>query len=413
MGLWLYNTLTQGKEEFTVSGDREVLFYACGPTVHDYAHIGNFRTFVVQDVLKRWLEAKGYRVRHVMNITDVDEKTIERAARNKIPLAMLTGKYEKAFFEDLDTLNIRRAQSYPRVSENIDKITEMVKALYEKGHAIRNEDGSYYFDINTFSGYGRLSGKTPHRKIRALMPREDYNAPKNFLLWKRCESDHGIRCFDSQLGRGLPGWHIECAALANTFLGPTVDIRSGGSDLVFPHHENEIAESEACTGQKFARFWVHVEHLEVFGRKMSKSLGNFFTLRQIIKKGYDQRAMRLLYLKTHYRSKLDFEFNKLESAQREISLLDLVVNMLAEVEKHGSDDYTLETTKFKSSFSEALDDDLGTDRAARLFYDFLRDVKGMLEDGRLTNAAVKNIADTVNWVDHVFGLLEGGCESRQ
>jgi cysteinyl-tRNA synthetase len=408
----LFNTLTQRKEEFTVSGGREVLFYACGPTVHDYAHIGNFRTFVVQDVLKRWLEAGGYRVKHIMNITDVDEKTIERAARIKIPLAVLTEKYEKVFFEDLDCLNIKRAESYPRVSDNIDKIAGMVAGLYEKGHAIRNEDGSYYFDINTFKDYGGLSGKTPSRKIRALMPREDYRAPKNFLLWKRCETDHGITCFESQLGRGLPGWHIECAALATAFLGPTIDIHSGGRDLTFPHHENEIAEAEAYSEQRFSRFWVHVEHLEVFGRKMSKSLGNFFTLRQIIKRGYDPRAMRLFYLKTHYRSKLDFDFEELKKAQRKIVLLDEVVKNLNETKNFGDDNYDINIQQFKKEFSDQMNDDLQTDSALRLFFDFLRDVKGMLEGRELTKSGVKNIGDTINRANDVFGILEG-CKSPQ
>jgi len=409
MALALYNTLTQRKEEFTVPGGREVLFYACGPTVHDYAHIGNFRTFVVQDVLKRWLEAKGLHVKHVMNLTDVDEKTIERAARRKISLKSLTEKYEKAFFEDLDCLNIRRADKYPRVSENIDKIAAMVVGLYEKGHAIRGDDGSYYFDINTFPGYGRLSGKTPHRRIRALMPREDYSAPKNFLLWKRCETDHGIPCFNSSLGRGLPGWHIECAALANTFLGPTIDIHSGGTDLVFPHHENEIAEAEAYTGRRFSRFWMHIEHLEVFGRKMSKSLGNFFTLKQIIRKGHNPRAVRLLYLKTHYRLKLDFDFEKLEAAQREINLLDFVVDGLAAVKNYGARNYTVEVEEFKSTFSIFMDDDLGTDRAAKLFFDFLHDVKRLLEVDELSKLGINNIGDAIDWANDVFGIL-GGCK---
>lgn len=244
------------------------------------------------------------------------------------------------------------------------------------------------------------------------MQREDYRAPKNFLLWKRCESDHGIKCFESQLGRGLPGWHIECASLATSFLGPTIDIHSGGLDLTFPHHENEIAEAEAYTGRRFARFWVHVEHLDVFGRKMSKSLGNFFTLRQIIKRGYDPRAIRFLYLQTHYRSKIAFDFNKLDDAQRAVFILDEVVNSLAEVEKYGANDYTDEIAKFKSGFSESMDDDLGTDRAATLFIVFLRDVNRVLVDKQLSNTAVKNIGDTINWAIDVFGLLEG-CESQQ
>jgi cysteinyl-tRNA synthetase len=412
MALTLFNTLTKKKEKFTFPSGREILYYTCGPTVHDYAHIGNFRTFVVQDILKRWLLASGLHVKQVMNITDVDEKTIERAARKKISLASLTEKYEKAFFEDLDCLNIKRADHYPRVSENMDAIAAMVAGLDEKDHVIRDEVGSYYFDINTFQGYGMLSGKMPSRRIRALMPREDYTAPKNFLLWKRCETDHGIKCFESQLGRGLPGWHIECTALANRYLGPSIDIHSGGADLVFPHHENEIAEAEAYSGQRFSRFWVHVEHLEVFGKKMSKSLGNFFTLRQIIKKGYDPRAMKLLYLQTHYRSKLNFDFKELEKAQQEIVFLDEVLKDLNDTKNFGDDSCDIDIKLFQKEFSDQMDDDLQTGSALRLFFDFLRDVNGLLEDGQLTKTAVNNIGDTIDWFDNVFGLLEG-CESTQ
>ncbi len=412
MALALYNTLTKRKEEFTFPVGREVLYYTCGPTVHDYAHIGNFRTFVVQDVLKRWLEASGHRIKHVMNITDVDEKTIERAARQKIPLNKLTEKYEKAFFEDLDCLNIKRADHYPRVSENIEAIATMVKVLDKKGYAIRDESGSYFFDINTFKDYGMLSGKIPIRRIRSLMTREDYKAPKNFLLWKLCETDHGIRCFESELGRGLPGWHIECAALANSYLGSTVDIHSGGIDLVFPHHENEIAESEAYSGQRFSRFWVHVAHLEVFGRKMSKSLGNFFTLRQIIKKGYDPRAIRLLYLKTHYRSKLDFDFEKLNRAQGEVALLDEVVKNLNDSKNFVEDRSDIGIKGFRKEFSIQMDNDLQTGFALHLFFDFLRDVTLLLKKDELSKELGKDIMDAIEWVDSVFGLMEG-CESTQ
>jgi cysteinyl-tRNA synthetase len=392
MALALYNTLTKRKEVFTFPVGREVLYYTCGPTVHDYAHIGNFRTFVVQDVLKRWLEASGHRIKHVMNITDVDEKTIERAARQ--------------------CLNIKRADHYPRVSENMEAIAVMVKGLDKKGHAIRDEAGSYFFDINTFKDYGMLSGKTPSRRIRALMTREDYKAPKNFLLWKLCETDHGIRCFESELGRGLPGWHIECAALANSYLGSTVDIHSGGIDLVFPHHENEIAESEAHSGQRFSRFWVHVAHLEVFGRKMSKSLGNFFTLRQIIKKGYDPRAIRLLYLKTHYRSKLDFDFEKLNRAQGEVVLLDEVVKNLNNSKNVVEDRPDIGIEGFRKEFSVQMNNDLQTGFALRLFFDFLRDVTLLLKKDELSKELGKDIMNAIEWVDSVFGLLEG-CESKQ
>jgi cysteinyl-tRNA synthetase len=409
MVLRLYNTLTREKEDFKPHKDREVLYYTCGPTVHDFAHIGNFRTFVFQDVLKRWLEDKGFKVKHVMNITDVDEKTIERAARKKIPLSQLTGKYEKAFFEDLDCLNIKRADLYPRVSDNIDVIAGMVKGLYDRGHAILDEDGSYYYDINTFKDYGRLSGKAPRRRIRAKMPREDYNAPKNFLLWKACGEKGPSICWSTVLGEGTPGWHIECAALAERYLGRTIDIHSGGVDLIFPHHENEIAEAEGYTGQTFSRFWVHVKHLIVYGKKMSKSLGNFFTLRHVLKKGYDPRAMRVLYLKTHYRSNLNFNFKKLEQSQGEIQLVEGLIERLNELNHFEDGDYRSQIKEFKKDFTKFMDDDLQTDKAWRLFLNFLRETRKTIKRKGISKNGAQSMKETIDWVDSIFGIL-GECK---
>ena len=404
MTLKLYNTLSKRKENFNHLKQGLVLYYTCGPTVHDYAHIGNFRTFVFQDVLKRWLEHKGHRVRHVMNITDVDEKTIERSRRKKTPLTSLTRLYEKAFFEDLDCLNIKRADLYPRVSSNIEAIAKMVEGLYKKGHAFVDSEGSYYFDVNTFKGYGRLSGICLRQKIRAKTAREDYKTPKNFLLWKACNEDRNA-CWETVLGKGRPGWHIECAALAEKYLGRTIDIHSGGIDLVFPHHENEIAEAEAYTGQAFTRYWVHVEHLLVYGKKMSKSMGNFFTLRQVIKKGFDPRAMRLLYLATHYKSKLNFSFKKLRESQRHIVFIEGVLKDL-NLENLGSDDYNAQVNEFKKRFSNLMDEDLGTDEALHLFIDFLRGVKKAVKTKRLSRKGKMSITEAINWVDGVFGILE-------
>lgn len=408
MALVLYNTLSRRKEVFKPGKDGSVLYYTCGPTVHDYAHIGNFRTFVVQDVLKRWLEHKGFRVKHVMNITDVDEKTIERAGRKKIPLATLTKKYENAFFEDLDCLNIKKADHYPRVSENIDIIAETVEKLYGSGHAFADEEGSYYYDVNTFKGYGRLSGNVPRRRIRAKIAREDYKRPKNFLLWKSCDEDGGNACWNTTLGKGRPGWHIECAALATKYLDATIDIHSGCIDLVFPHHENEIAEAEGYTGQTFSRFWVHVEHLIVYGKKMSKSLGNFFTLRQVLRKGYDPRAMRVLYLKTHYRSKLDFDFEKLKRAQEEIKRVENVRTDLNGLNSFREDDYSSKIKGFKNDFSEFMDDDLQTDKAWHLFLNFLEEARKTIKNGGVSTKGAQSITETIDWVDSIFGFL-GEC----
>jgi cysteinyl-tRNA synthetase len=412
MALMLYNTLSRKKETFSSLSAGEVLYYTCGPTVHDYAHIGNFRTFVFQDVLKRWLIEKGFRVKHVMNITDVDEKTIERSARKGVALKELTYKYENFFFEDLDCLNIKRADQYPRVSDNIELIARMVKRLREKRHTITDEKGSIYYDINTFESYGQLSGNTPKRKIRAKMPREDYKVPKNFLLWENCEQNDCIASWDTVLGRGLPGWHIECAALAEKYLGETIDIHSGGVDLIFPHHENEIAEAESYSGKPFTRFWVHVEHLLVYGRKMSKSLGNFYTLRQIIRKGFDARAMRLVYLKTHYRENLDFDFEKLVTAQKEIDLVEKTLVDLKELKRFGDNDLFNLIHDFKVKVVASMDDDLHTERLWLSFIDFLRDVKNQILKVKVSKEGTLNAIQTIEWVDVFLGIM-GECKLTQ
>ncbi len=405
MPLKLFNTLTGRLEALFPLNKKNVLYYTCGPTVHDYAHIGNFRTFVFQDVLKRWLEQTGHIVRHVMNITDVDENTIERATRRKVSLNSLTSKYEQVFFDDMSCLNIKKADIYPKVSDNIEIIAEMVKGLHEKGHALIDEDGSYFFDINSFEFYGKLSGNFPTRKINALMPREDYNKPKNFLLWKSCK-ENSAYCFNSSIGSGIPGWHIECAALSNKYLGDSIDIHSGGKDLIFPHHENEIAEAESYTGKKFSNFWVHVEHLIVFGRKMSKSYGNFFTLRQIIKKGYDPRALRLLYLKTHYRNELNFDFIGLEQAQNEMSgWIELTDRLKTGIYK-GNNDFAPQIKQFKKEFSLAMNNDIQTDKAIKNLFKFIANVKKSYDDAKISRKGSKNILETFDWVNSVLGLME-------
>jgi len=413
MPLKLYNTLSRSMEVFKPRRKDRVLYYTCGPTVHDYAHIGNFRTFVVQDVLKRWLQVKGYIVRHVMNITDVDEKTIERAARKKIPLSELTKKFEEAFFEDLDCLNITRADHYPRVSDNIDTIAEMVEVLMERGHAFRDSEGSIYYNVNTFPAYGMLSGRRPKRRIRATMPREDYSSPKNFLLWKACEAGHeGDGCWKTSVGTGMPGWHIECAALANKYLGETIDIHSGGVDLVFPHHENEIAEAEGATGTMFSRFWVHVEHLVVYGEKMSKSKGNFYTLRQVVRRGYDPMAIRLIYLKTHYRSKLDFDFDMLKSAEKELEGLKDFLRELGEIAVDDGSDYEKEIDMFRREFTGLMDNDFQTQVAWDFFLEFIGDAILVVKNMGISSKGAQSIIDAASWVDSIFGVLEG-CELTQ
>ncbi len=398
----LYNSLTHKKGPFVPMKKGRVLMYTCGPTVHDYAHIGNFRTFVFQDLLKRWLLYNGLRVKHVMNITDVDEKTIERAKRKKVNLKEVTEKYEKAFFEDIDALNIKRADVYPKASEHIDDMVRISKRLLEKGLAFKGEDGSIYFDITKSGGYGSISKKRPGPGLRRKTKREDYDEPAHFALWKPRDEMDGAIYWKTSLGNGRPGWHSECAAMALRYLGDSMDIHSGGVDLVFPHHENGKAISEALTGLEFSKYYLHAEHLIIEGEKMSKTLRNCFTLRDILNKGYSPSAIRLALLETHYRRKLNFTFKKLELAEREIKGLESFILMLkgakSEKNRKGIDK---DLKKMKREFEEALADDLNPPPALRAFFAFINKYKNK----DISRKDARKILKTLGKLDSVLGLV--------
>jgi cysteinyl-tRNA synthetase len=399
MALRLYNTLTKKKEVFRPSQKGVVKLYTCGPTVYDYAHVGNFRTFVFQDLLRRWLLYRGYRVIQVMNITDVDEKTIERARRLRKNWRELAQKYEKAFMEDLALLNIQRAEYYPRISEHIDDVVELSKKLLKAGLAIRGKDGGIYLDI-TKVRYGRLSGLTPKERLRAKIRREDYKEPKHFVLWKPWEEKDGNMVWESHLGRGRPGWHAECGVLALRYLGD-VDIHSGGVDLVFPHHENTLALWEAAKGRTLHSYWLHVEHLTAHGEKMSKSRGNYYTLKGLMKKGHDPLAVRLLLFSEHYREKMDFTPEKLMEAGKNLERLrKLRSRTVKKGEKSPSRLIEL-TDKARKDFKDAMDDDLSSGKALRVVLNFAEDVQEMKEKGKI-------IGDFLDETDRVLGILEGG-----
>jgi cysteinyl-tRNA synthetase len=380
----------------------QVLMYTCGPTVHDYAHIGNFRTFVFQDTLKRWLSRDGYKVKHVMNITDVDEKTIERAKRKKVPLEDVTKIYERAFFEDLDTLNIKRADTYPRASEHIGEMVELSRKLIEKDSAFVGNDGSIYFDITKSNSYGTLSKKKVKKNLRRKTKREDYDEPAHFALWKpRDKMDGGIY-WKTSLGEGRPGWHSECAAMALKYLGDSMDIHSGGVDLVFPHHENGKAISEALSGKEFSRYYLHAEHLIIDGQKMSKTLRNHFTLRDVLKKGYSPPAVRLVLLGTHYRKKLNFTFKKLDLAEKKIKELESFIKMLNGANaKKNRKSLESDILKMKRDFEEALNDDLRPAPALRAFFTFIDKYKNK----DISQKDAKKILKTLKELGGVLGLV--------
>lgn len=398
----LYNTLARKKEDFVPMKVARVLMYTCGPTVHDFAHIGNFRTFVLQDTLKRWLLHKGYSVKHVMNITDVDEKTIERAKRKKVGLKDVTEKYERAFFEDIDALNIKRADVYPKASEHIGEMVELSRKLLERGSAFKEKDKTIYFDVTKSENYGSLSKKRAKGRLKRKTKREDYDEPAHFALWKpRDEMDANIY-WKTSLGEGRPGWHCECAAMALKYLGGTMDIHSGGIDLIFPHHENGKAIYEAMTGKEFSSYYLHAEHLIIDGQKMSKTLRNHFTLRDVLKEGYSPAAVRLILLGTHYRRKLNFTFKKLDASEKKIKLLESFIQMLKEAGP-GKSRKSLESDllKMKHDFEEALNDDINPAPALRAFFTFIDKYKNK----DISQKDAKKVLKTLEEIDSVLGLV--------
>jgi len=370
----LYNTLSGTQEEFQPIEDGLVRLYTCGPTVYDFAHIGNFRTFVVQDLLRRYLRYMGYRVIHVMNVTDVDDKTIQNAREQGLTLKEYTTKYTEAFLEDSRTLRIQLPDFMPRATEHIPEMVDLIRRLGERGFTYRKE-GSVYFSISRFRDYGKLSksdfsGTQPGTRIDSdKYEKED---ARDFVLWKA--KKEGEDFWDTELGPGRPGWHIECSAMSMKYLGETFDIHCGGVDLVFPHHENEIAQSECATGKTFVRYWVHPEFLIVEGEKMSKSLGNYFTLRDLLSQGHSPESIRYLLLSVHYRKQLNFTRDGLLQAQSSIRRLDEFALRMKEraAAARPSQSFSLEVQAARERFKAAMDDDLNTSAALAVIFDFVR-----------------------------------------
>ena len=412
MVLKLYNTLKRKEGVFRPLTGKEVRMYSCGPTVYDYAHIGNFRAYIVSDLLRRYLEYKGFSVRLVMNLTDVDDKTIKGSKKEGIPLARYTERYKKAFFGDLKKLNIRPASAYPAATEHIKEMVGLVKTLLKKGYAYKSEDGSIYYDISKFKGYGKLSGLSLEGlKAGARVRQDQYDKDdaQDFALWKAWSEDDGDVFWDTEIGKGRPGWHIECSAMSMKYLGVHFDIHTGGVDLMFPHHENEIAQSEAATGKPFAGWFVHNEHLLVDGRKMSKSLGNFYTLRDLLQKGHTPKAIRYLLLSTHYRQKLNFTVEGLEGAANSVDRLLDFMDMLDNAGGgKNSPEIKNMMNKTKTDFEKAMDDDLNISAALAVIFDFVRDVNKLAEKGSLGKAGAAKIKNIMLDFDRVLGILETG-----
>lgn len=407
MGLRFYNTLSREGEEFEPLEPGRVRMYTCGPTVYDYAHIGNFRTFVFQDILRRTLRYRGYEVRQVMNITDVDDRTIANAAAAGISLRDYTEKYTAAFFADSALLNLETPEVVPRATDHIDDMVRLVQQLEEKGYAYRS-DASYYYRIARFADYGKLSQldlKGIQAGARVDVQEYDKSDPRDFALWKAAKP--GEPFWETAIGRGRPGWHVECSAMSMKYLGPHFDIHTGGVDLIFPHHENEIAQSEAATGQKFVNYWLHAEHLIVEGEKMAKSKGNFFTLRDLIARGHKPSAIRYLLASVPYRKPVNFTFDALYQATQSIERLrNFRLRLETEKVLPGSTPALAERARrAQRAFEAALDDDLNTAEALAAIFNLVRDVNTAMDRGELRQDDAPAMLAVLACWDEIFSVL--------
>jgi len=384
--------------------------YTCGPTVYDYAHIGNFRAYVFEDILRRYLKFKGYKVIQVMNLTDVDDKTIKGSRTEGVSLAEFTAKYIAAFFEDLDRLGIERAEFYPRATEHIGEMVALVKKLLKKGYAYES-GGSIYYDVSKFKEYGKLSGiQLEELKKGARVAADEYikEEATDFALWKAWEESDGPVFWETELGKGRPGWHIECSAMSMKYLGESFEIHTGGEDNIFPHHENEIAQSEAATGKQFVRYWLHCGLLQVGGQKMSKSLGNIITPRELVAIGTDPRAIRYLLISAHYRTQLNFTAESLKSAEQTVQGLVDFAHKVSQLEVTGRYNKKLQslTRATRRELIRAMDDDLDTPRALAAIHELVRETNKAIDRGRASQRNLKEIYDQISEFDMVLGIIQ-------
>jgi len=416
--LKLYNTLTQQVGELVPLHDREIRMYTCGPTVHDYAHIGNFRTFVQFDLLRRTIKYFGFALTHVMNITDVDDNIIAKSTAKNMSLGEYTEIYANAFLEDMKTLRIQQPEIMPRPTEHIDAMVELIMKLQEKGFTYESE-GSTYFRIDRFPEYGKLA-HLERRQGEAVgridSDRYDKENPRDFVLWKARKP--GEAYWDTRLGPGRPGWHIECSAMSMQHLGTTLDIHCGGADLVFPHHENEIAQSEAATGQSFAKRWLHCEFLMVNGQKMSKSLGNYYTLRDLLEKGYNPLAIRYLLASVHYRKQLNFTLDGLEQATAALQRVNDFVIRLREVPEGApaNPELSERTKRAREEFDAGLADDLNTSVALAAVFELAKETNPLLEQGKVgpgNRDEILGFLSAANQVFDVFQIEEQQLEDEE
>ncbi|MCI5064972.1 cysteine--tRNA ligase [bacterium] len=420
MTVRFYNSLTRTVEEFVPLEDGVVKLYSCGPTVYNYAHIGNLRAFLFSDLLKRFLRFRGFRVDHVMNITDIDDKTIRDSQKAGKSLGEFTDFFLQEFLDDLDTLHVDKAERMPRATEEISGMISMIESLISSGHAYQVSSGDVYFKVSSFPKYGELVQLDPSSlKANAggrLNSADEYTKEnvQDFALWKAYAPSDGDAYWESPFGKGRPGWHIECSVMSTKYLGETFDIHTGGVDLKFPHHTNEIAQSECCHGELFVRYWLHNEHLMVNGKKMSKSEGNFYTLRDLLEKGYDPLAIRMELLKTHYRHQLDFREENLAANLKIIERiegcrerLDEIINAAPEKSADGeTTSWSEQLERLEQQFTAALDEDLNISEALAVYLQLIKEVNREQE-----NLSVPDATRAVELLSRLDGVL-GLCREK-
>ena len=414
MALRLYNTLSGKIQEFRPLQNNDVRMYACGPTVYDYGHIGNFRTFIAVDILQRFLRQSGYHLRYVMNITNVDDKIIRNAAREGVTVEQYTAKYEKAFLEDAETLNIERP-ILVRATDHILEMADFIAGLEKKGFAYRTEDGSYYFRIAKVPEYGKLSKKDfagMTDGARVDVDEYEKDSARDFALWKAPKS--GEAFWETPIGRGRPGWHIECSVMSMRELGESFDLHAGGEDLIFPHHENEIAQSESLTGKPFVHFWFHVRFLLVEGEKMSKSLGNFFTLRDLVLKGHKPSSIRYLLSSVPYRNQLNFTFDGLKQAASSVERLrNFRLRLETSSFPPGANDSMSQLARqTEERLKSALEDDLNTAQAQAAIFEMIRAANAAMDAGRVRQDDTQPLLVALEKFDQIFGVLRDDDAAR-
>lgn len=404
MDLRFYNTLTRKKEKFNPIKPDEVTMYTCGPTVYARAHIGNFRTFIFEDVLKRVLQLVGYKVNHVMNITDVDDKTIKKAREESKPLKEITSKYTSEFMEDLTTLKILQADKFPAATDHIQDMIKMIEKLILNNNAYKTDDGSVFFSIDSFNDYGKLANvdlKEQNKTKRIIADEYTKDNPQDFALWKAWKEEDGDVAWDSPWGKGRPGWHIECSVMSTKYLGSHFDIHCGGVDNIFPHHENEIAQSRLALDTEFVNIWMHSEHLNIVDEKMSKSLGNIHTVQELLSAGHSIESIRYALISSHYRSKLAFSKSKLVEAKKTVHRINETYDRLNQFSSKG------EKLPFEyDEFLNALTDDLNTPKALGILFNYLRTINRKLDRDEINNEEASEGILFIEVADKVLSVLK-------